>query len=761
MMKQSGSGSAVRFSSERRPRLAVSVGLVAFGAMLLAAVSPLAAQNPVLSNIESPYPALQSSVHMVGVQYGPGAVAYGPAGTPLELTGSFGDQGSVLFPGSARGTTAPAAVSIWTSTTIFLTVPAGATTGLVTVVSNGKSSNGLPFMVTPGAYSGSCPTYRSSSQLEITTDALPDGTVHQSYSTTLNASGGTPPYSWSISGNSLPAGLSFSSSSGAISGTPSAAQGPVSLTLTATDSHQQAVNVTLDLTIDPLTLSPAQVYSYVVPSGGYDSAGNILQYQDSVNGTWNFGYDALNRLTSAIPGAGANSSYSGQNLCMAYDGFGNRTASGFQSSSCPSQESSLPATMPYTTRNQINSGLYSYDASGNLTSESNQGTSFLYDAEGRVCAVQSTPVPGMTQTIGYIYDPEGERVAKGTITTMSCDPSTNGFKLTVSYVRSAGGESLTALGPDGDPLYSNVNGAGKQLVSYDTVGTHYQVEDPLGSRRLQTDAQAVPEMDFQNLPFGDGLQSFPDPSATSPPDDSNPFHFTGKERDAESGNDYFGARYYASTMGRFLSPDWSAKEEPVPYAKLDDPQSLNLYAYVGNNPLSRVDKDGHSTLVYDGNSHTITFYDKNGNEIGHWEAHNNVAIHAPKGEGFQGHFTHGPIQNGTYSIRGADQKGGKQHVGEPANGPFGSKGIVHMNHAKSASGATVEDDGVHAGRQATSTHDQSESLTGGCIRTTPEAMGAIQTTAPKDPLQSITVTNNQQNVQQWQKQAKAAGDKIQ
>jgi RHS repeat-associated protein len=70
-------------------------------------------------------------------------------------------------------------------------------------------------------------------------------------------------------------------------------------------------------------------------------------------------------------------------------------------------------------------------------------------------------------------------------------------------------------------------------------------------------------------------------------------HSTGKERDAESGNDYFGARYYASTMGRWLSPDWSAKEEPVPYAKLDDPQSLNLYSYVGNNPLVRVDADGH------------------------------------------------------------------------------------------------------------------------------------------------------------------------
>ena len=71
------------------------------------------------------------------------------------------------------------------------------------------------------------------------------------------------------------------------------------------------------------------------------------------------------------------------------------------------------------------------------------------------------------------------------------------------------------------------------------------------------------------------------------------YKFTGKERDTESGLDYFGARYYASSMGRWMSPDWSAKEEPVPYSKLDDPQTLNLYGYVGNNPLSRADADGH------------------------------------------------------------------------------------------------------------------------------------------------------------------------
>lgn len=43
-----------------------------------------------------------------------------------------------------------------------------------------------------------------------------------------------------------------------------------------------------------------------------------------------------------------------------------------------------------------------------------------------------------------------------------------------------------------------------------------------------------------------------------------------------------------------MSPDWSAREEPVPYAKLDNPQSLNLYSYVYNNPLGRADADGHA-----------------------------------------------------------------------------------------------------------------------------------------------------------------------
>ena len=63
---------------------------------------------------------------------------------------------------------------------------------------------------------------------------------------------------------------------------------------------------------------------------------------------------------------------------------------------------------------------------------------------------------------------------------------------------------------------------------------------------------------------------------------------TGKERDQESGNDYFGARYYASSVGRWMSPDPTG----LALATAENPQSLNLYAYVNNNPLSMIDPDG-------------------------------------------------------------------------------------------------------------------------------------------------------------------------
>jgi RHS repeat-associated protein len=66
--------------------------------------------------------------------------------------------------------------------------------------------------------------------------------------------------------------------------------------------------------------------------------------------------------------------------------------------------------------------------------------------------------------------------------------------------------------------------------------------------------------------------------------------YTGKERDAESGLDYFGARYMSSSMGRFMSPDPLVFQATMLY----DPQSFNLYSYVRNNPLLLTDPTGEA-----------------------------------------------------------------------------------------------------------------------------------------------------------------------
>jgi len=112
---------------------------------------------------------------------------------------------------------------------------------------------------------------------------------------------------------------------------------------------------------------------------------------------------------------------------------------------------------------------------------------------------------------------------------------------------------------------------------------YYHV-DALGSVRVVTDAagQVLRHHDF--LPFGEEWQP------QTPPADQR--LFTGKERDVESGLDYFGARYYRADLGRFTSVDpVDAKDE------LDTPRRWNRYTYSFNNPLSFVDPDGRTVKV--------------------------------------------------------------------------------------------------------------------------------------------------------------------
>src|SRR5215468_7633634 len=113
----------------------------------------------------------------------------------------------------------------------------------------------------------------------------------------------------------------------------------------------------------------------------------------------------------------------------------------------------------------------------------------------------------------------------------------------------------------------------------------YYFSDHLKTASVITDSAGTIKADSDYYPWGGELQFVNN--------DSNHYKFTGKERDSETGLDYFGARYYSNPLGRWLTPDWSSAPVPVPYADLTDPQTLNQYSYVRNIPTVKIDADGH------------------------------------------------------------------------------------------------------------------------------------------------------------------------
>jgi hypothetical protein len=108
-------------------------------------------------------------------------------------------------------------------------------------------------------------------------------------------------------------------------------------------------------------------------------------------------------------------------------------------------------------------------------------------------------------------------------------------------------------------------------------------------------------------------------------------------------------------MGRFMSPDWSAIPAAVPYAKLENPQTLNLYAYVGNNPLGRVDKDGHDDYTYD-QSGKQTGYVKRGFWHNFFQG-NSYTLNADNGKSYSMEAALKPLSGGQrYTLVGAQQQ---------------------------------------------------------------------------------------------------------
>jgi RHS repeat-associated protein len=133
--------------------------------------------------------------------------------------------------------------------------------------------------------------------------------------------------------------------------------------------------------------------------------------------------------------------------------------------------------------------------------------------------------------------------------------------------------------------------AGERIARKDFPGNavSYYFSDHLKTASVITNSAGTITEDEDYYPWGGELQMVNN--------DSNHYKFTGKERDSETGLDYFGARYYGNGLGRWVSPDWATHAVAVPYANFGNPQSLNLYTYTKNNPTTLGDPDGHQSVA--------------------------------------------------------------------------------------------------------------------------------------------------------------------
>src|SRR5712664_100264 len=240
-----------------------------------------------------------------------------------------------------------------------------------------------------------------------------------------------------------------------------------------------------------------------------------------------------------------------------YDRFGNR----WQQNGPQTFLATFTGNNPSTPQNNNRMDGYSYDAAGNLL---NDGThNYTYDAENRMIKVDA----GNTAT--YVYDPDGRRVMKTTTVGNGSDPAG-----TYDFFYDQSGHMIYQQIAGSPGYFGNVFAGSRHLINVGHNSMIFIHSDWLGTERVRNQNVLPTYLNTcSSLPFGDGLSCQGDADLVS-------LHFTGKERDVATGLDNFGARYDSSSMGRFMTPDWSAKPQGVPYAVLDDPQSLNLYAYV-------------------------------------------------------------------------------------------------------------------------------------------------------------------------------------
>ena len=262
-----------------------------------------------------------------------------------------------------------------------------------------------------------------------------------------------------------------------------------------------------------------------------------------------YGYDALYELTSVTQSSTTTESYT-------YDPVGNRLSSLGVSPYNVNASNELTST-PSTT--------YTYESNGNTATkvDSTGTTTYAWDFENRLTSVT---LPGSGGAVSFAYDPFGRRIKKVTSTTTS------------------------VFAYDGDNLVEETSASGAVVARYEDT---QNIDEPLAMLR----SSATSYFHADGLGSITSLSSAAGSIANTYTYDSfgnltastgsliNPFHYTARESDSETGLYYYRARYYDPNPGRFLS------EDPIDFSG-----GIDFYTYSRNNPILYNDPFGLSPL---------------------------------------------------------------------------------------------------------------------------------------------------------------------
>jgi RHS repeat-associated protein len=409
----------------------------------------------------------------------------------------------------------------------------------------------------------------------VLTQSYPDGeTITNGYT----AQGWLSQVATSQGGTTLASNLAYTGVGGALGDVTGASLGNGTYTYSATYDL-------LDRATDLKTTKTSGGTVMFDQSRTFDSAGNVTGTSMTMpGGTDNqvFCYDEQDRLV----GAGHQCSYAGGGLVatdgtltaaiytqtFAYDVMGRLTSGPLGTYSYGNSAHIHAATgigSAYTA---------TYDAAGNMTCRASSSSSTCagtqtgaqlgYNNEGELQAWQNAP-SSPTSASSFLYDGQGQRVEQvvtqsGTTTSTvyvgdAEEMSTTGGTTTTTAYYYAGGKRI-GLSVNGTTSYLASDGLGSSTVTLSSTGS-------------ATAAQLF-------TPYGSVLYS----SGTMP----TPYGFTGQRSDATSGLDYYGSRYYDPVAGQF------AQADSVMPGGGYEPWDLSRYAYVGGNPVARVDPTGHS-----------------------------------------------------------------------------------------------------------------------------------------------------------------------